>query len=580
MTIPSSSFLRVPALACAVLLTASTVSLAVPMQLTSDPYNSAVLPSWDPGSNLISFRTKRQTNNPSSPNVGGVEWTPTGGINERSLATGVNSPLGVANGPSSWVGSSGRLVINEMLGLHEYLSFVPDRVAPLTAPFRNFSTGSTGGFTSELIVDGGGGGGFMEVSRDGSTALWRFSNSGGGGFQQIRTAPFASLSGGLASSFGTQVASLGSTSTQLFLQGAALTPTGDQFILSERSGAGFDLFRYDINGSNRTRLTGTGTTLGAFNGSPEVSPDGTRIAFQRNSGAATTSGISTINLDGGGLLDVTNNGGVGAAHPTWSPNGSQIAFTSGGQIWSDQVFGGNPNAPPPVFPPATPPGPGGLSFQLDAGTIFSTGNATVPNNYTPTSLGGTHRLSVTALGAQANLLTDRASNTARQQFTFLRSDGFTDPADVWIHAPLNGTMIAADNGRVTANANLQLFDMNGILIDVAGSGLIQLQAPFATPPFTVAERRDVSELFSLRATLIPGQVYNLASTLDLFAFGGGPSGRGDGFFDQSFKFALSGSPDNPFADVAAVPEPSSVVLMLAGLALVAGQRRRSSRDNF
>jgi hypothetical protein len=68
---------------------------------------------------------------------------------------------------------------------------------------------------------------------------------------------------------------------------------------------------------------------------PNWSYDGTnRIVF---SSARGTSGccpqMFTVNADGSGLTQITNNGEVGVSYPSWSPNGSQIVYeTAGAEI--------------------------------------------------------------------------------------------------------------------------------------------------------------------------------------------------------------------------------------------------------
>ena len=62
-------------------------------------------------------------------------------------------------------------------------------------------------------------------------------------------------------------------------------------------------------------------------GAPSWSPDGSQIAFV--SSAKTTS-IYVMNADGSGLVRLTGKGEPTGGSPTWSPDGSQIAFASYG----------------------------------------------------------------------------------------------------------------------------------------------------------------------------------------------------------------------------------------------------------
>ncbi len=92
--------------------------------------------------------------------------------------------------------------------------------------------------------------------------------------------------------------------------------------VSERDGAGAEIYLMDSDGSNQTRLT----TGGYFNAEPAWSPDGTKIAFSRVLGPSTTD-IFVINADGSAETALTNDPATDS-NPSWSPDGSKIAFVS------------------------------------------------------------------------------------------------------------------------------------------------------------------------------------------------------------------------------------------------------------
>jgi MYXO-CTERM domain-containing protein len=105
-------------------------------------------------------------------------------------------------------------------------------------------------------------------------------------------------------------------------RGVALNPNGTQFVIALPNGtSGFDLWRYNSNGSGSpVQLTFSGGTNNDFNGSPDISPDGTTIIFQRNND------LWTIGMNGSGLTQITNTPAVAKGAPSWAPNGLDYAY--------------------------------------------------------------------------------------------------------------------------------------------------------------------------------------------------------------------------------------------------------------
>ncbi|HJT25922.1 MAG TPA: SBBP repeat-containing protein [Pyrinomonadaceae bacterium] len=108
-------------------------------------------------------------------------------------------------------------------------------------------------------------------------------------------------------------------------------------------------------------------------GKPEWSPDGSRLAFQKNTfindGANE---IFVINADGSGLLKVTDKAWFNNRGITWSPNGSQIAFISDDGPQSIHIANadgsgsyGLPGSPTSLF--AVDWSPGGTKFVYSNG---------------------------------------------------------------------------------------------------------------------------------------------------------------------------------------------------------------------
>ncbi len=104
------------------------------------------------------------------------------------------------------------------------------------------------------------------------------------------------------------------------------SPDGTRIAIGSTQDGNFDIYLMNPDGTGQTRLTHNDSTNDAF---PTFSPDGTKIAFtswDANLDAASAE-IYVMNADGTGRVQLTQNT-VEDSYPVWSPDGRQLAFQS------------------------------------------------------------------------------------------------------------------------------------------------------------------------------------------------------------------------------------------------------------
>ena len=285
-----------------------------PVRLTSSPFDDTA-PKWHPSNGKIAYH---RLNGSAVMELGSVNSDATG---EGLMVGGLVQPPYGYTTLISWLGSTNTLLCVETNTFHELLA-LNSGLAPFT---RTVADGNDAAFTRKLFVPGGRYSNCFVASRDGGTVAWRDQpNAGGTNTLTIRSSPYIPLSGQDSNAFGTVV--LTATDPSIGTRGMALSPDGSKLVISMPSGSGFDLWAYNTTGVGAPVQLTTDGLSGNLNLNADISPDGTKILYQHNTGAPGSSDLWLMNLDGSGKTNLTQTNGVDESAPSWGPDGTQYAF--------------------------------------------------------------------------------------------------------------------------------------------------------------------------------------------------------------------------------------------------------------
>lgn len=326
---------------------------------TKDDYD----PAWAPTGDTIAFASNRD----KSPTVLDIWAIKSDGSNERQFVKGLDGGNGIG-GSINWLGTTGDMVINEMVGLDEYMRFKLSEI-PKPPVARKITDGNDDNFIDLLVVHETLGGGAINASKDGTQIAWQVRTSANKAVpvqSEIRVATLSELTGVDAATEGTLIVK----NTDGLFQGVSFSPDGNKVVVSKNG----NLIIYNTTGSIVEQITSTGA-----DSNPEWSKQNRIIYDSTKNGNAD---IFIINPDGSGHSQITS-GTDNDITPTWSPEGRKIAFSSdrsgNSDIWTIGVKG-------VVVPPQPTPTPD--STPVDPGTKLSiAGTIEVPN---PVGVGINH----------------------------------------------------------------------------------------------------------------------------------------------------------------------------------------------
>lgn len=122
---------------------------------------------------------------------------------------------------------------------------------------------------------------------------------------------------------------------------------GTEIVFSSDRDGDFDLYVMSADGSGATQRTNDP----GVDRQPVFSPDRTKIAFSSDRDGDFD--VWTMNADGSGLVNLTDASGAAEGQPSWSPDGSAIAFVRGTAVLRVPSGGGGETVIDDVGPAST-----------------------------------------------------------------------------------------------------------------------------------------------------------------------------------------------------------------------------------
>jgi len=111
----------------------------------------------------------------------------------------------------------------------------------------------------------------------------------------------------------------------------AVSPNGQQVVFQSFRDGGWNIFKVNADGSGATDLTNTKHPE-VVNFEPTWSADGTKVAFMRQRQTEQDQDIWVVNADGTNPVDITEGSSNDESAPEFSPDGSKIVYVAAGPL--------------------------------------------------------------------------------------------------------------------------------------------------------------------------------------------------------------------------------------------------------